>query len=233
MKNRKTKIIACAVVSEEIRPLLPEGIDFEKMDFGLHQSPEKLHQELQRKIDESNEYDCIVLGYGMCGMATVGLRSGTATLVIPKADDCISVFLGSREAYLERQKNFPGSYFLTRGWIDGWQGRQIDEIAPTTDIMQRLAEKYGVERARRIYSVYQAKEPLQNYKRMVFISTSDNPEIEEYKTKTRRRAETLKLRYEEITGTDVFLRKLVAGNWDEQFVIVPPGRPISFDDFKS
>ncbi len=233
MKKGKTKIIACAVVSEEIRPLLPEGIDFEKMDFGLHQSPEKLHQELQRKIDESREYDCIVLGYGMCGMATVGLHSDTATLVIPKADDCISVFLGSRDTYEKRQREFPGSYFLTRGWLDGFEEGKINELSPITDIMRKLTEKYGVERARRIFSVYQDRAVLQNYKRMVFISTTDGRDLERYREKGRERAVRLKLDFEEVKGTDTFLRKLVGCNWDEQFVIVPPGRPVSFDDFKS
>jgi hypothetical protein len=232
LKKPVIKILACAVVSEEIRPLLPEGIDFEKLDFGLHQTPENLHKELQKRIDESPDYNYIVLGYGMCGMATVGLYSNTATLVIPKVDDCISIFLGSRDTYEKRQHEFPGSYFLTRGWLDGFEEGQINELSPITEIMKQLTEKYGVERARRIFSVYQDRAVLQNYKRMVFISTTDGNDLEQYREKGRERAERLNLTYEEVKGTDSFLKKLVSGDWDSDFVVVPPGRPVNFDDFK-
>ena len=40
MPGPKTKIIACAVLAEELLPEVPDGIEFEKLDFGLHQSPD-------------------------------------------------------------------------------------------------------------------------------------------------------------------------------------------------
>jgi len=229
MPKHKTKIIACAVLAEELRPEVPDDVDFIKLDFGLHQSPERLNRELQEEIDRSTEYENIVLAYGLCGMAMLGLKSETSTLIIPKVDDCISIFLGSKEAYLKQQFDYPGSYFLSKGWIEG----QIDRLSPSMQELQRLIDKFGAERARRIFSVFEESKPLRHYKRMAFISTSDDSDIEQYRKIARERAAEQDLAYEEIRGTTDFLKKIALGIWDENFIVVPPGRSVTFDDFKS
>jgi hypothetical protein len=38
----RTKVIACATVIEEMLPLLPPGVDYRVLDFGLHVNPEAL-----------------------------------------------------------------------------------------------------------------------------------------------------------------------------------------------
>lgn len=48
----KTKIIACATVIEEIQPLLPKGMAYEVLDFGLHMTPNDLKKTLQQTIDD-------------------------------------------------------------------------------------------------------------------------------------------------------------------------------------
>jgi hypothetical protein len=37
----RTQVVACATVVEEIRPLLPAGVTYEVLDFGLHLTPQK------------------------------------------------------------------------------------------------------------------------------------------------------------------------------------------------
>ena len=41
----------------------------------------------------------MVLAYGLCGGVTAGLHAGSITLVIPRAHDFITIFLGSRDRY--------------------------------------------------------------------------------------------------------------------------------------
>ncbi|MEK7354055.1 MAG: DUF1638 domain-containing protein, partial [Chloroflexota bacterium] len=101
MLNGKTKILACAVVIEELRSKLPPEIECEILDFGLHRTPEALKAKLQETIDLSAGFDTIVLAFGLCGQAVLGLQSKSSTLVVPRADDCIAIFLGSRAAYLK------------------------------------------------------------------------------------------------------------------------------------
>ena len=112
-----TKIIACRVFADELRPLLPEGVTAETLEMSLHERPRSLRQLLQERIDASADCDTIILGYGACGQATVGLRATHCRLVLPRVDDCIGMFLGSRAAYRAQHEVEPGTYFLTKGWI--------------------------------------------------------------------------------------------------------------------
>ena len=229
MIDRKTKILACAVVIEELRSKLPSEVVCEILDFGLHRTPNALKTALQEKIDQTTDCETIVLAFGLCGQATLGLQSRSSTLVIPRADDCIAIFLGSRANYLREQKEFPGSLFLSKGWIEG---RIDDSVAPPRmphfDVM---VERYGEERAMRMQSVYQEKYRLRNYKRMAFITTTGESNLEDYKETARKRAARLSLQYQEIQGSTAFMEKIAGGDWDDEFIVVPPGRPISFYDF--
>jgi hypothetical protein len=223
----KTKLLACAVVIEELRTKLPSDIECEILDFGLHRSPELLRAKLQETIDRSLGFDNIVLAFGLCGMAVVGLRSATARLIVPRADDCIAIFLGSREAYLKEQDDHPGSLFLSKGWIEG----RIDDLSPDVAVLQRLVSKYGEERALRMLKIYQARQPLRHYRRLAFITTSGEDDLDRYRDVARARAANLGLRYDEIQGSTAFMEKIASGSWDDAFVVAPPGSRIAFDDF--
>jgi hypothetical protein len=227
MPDRSSKILACAVVIEELRSRLPACTECETLDFGLHRSPELLRAKLQETIDRSRDYATIIMAFGLCGMATVGLRSESSTLVVPKADDCIAIFLGSQKAYLEQQRQHPGSYFLSKGWIEG----RIDDTPPATQEYMRLVAKYGEERAKRMQEIFQARQPMRHYRRMAFIDTAAESDLAKYKDAARERAASLNLRYEEVPGSTAFMDKIGSGDWDGDFVVVPPGRAVAFTDF--
>ena len=213
------KVIACATVIEEMLPLLPEDVVYEVLDFGLHLTPEKLQIQLQAAIDAAGaEVDTVILGYGLCSMAVVGLKANGCTLVVPRVDDCIAIFLGSRAAYQEQFGQEPGTYYLTKGWI---------EVSDTPFAeYERLVEKYGPEQAERMIKLV-----LKNYTRLAFIDTG-HYEQERYREYARRTAERFGLRYEEIPGSKALVRKTLYGPWDDDFVIARPGETISYADFK-
>jgi hypothetical protein len=97
-KAGQITVIACATVIEEMMPHLPPDVQYEVLDFGLHVNPEALRSSLQQAIDTASETaETIILGYGLCSQAVVGLRANDCTLVVPKVDDCIAIFLGSGE----------------------------------------------------------------------------------------------------------------------------------------
>lgn len=215
---RRTKVLACATVIEELLPLLPPTIPYEILDFGLHLHPPELKRILQAKIDEaSQQADVLLLGYGLCSMAVVGLVSPTATLVIPRTDDCIAIFLGSCDTYKAQVQKEPGTYYLTKGWIEAGDSPFSDHT--------RLVEKYGQARAMRMMKL-----TLKNYRRVVFINTGHN-NLEQYRTYARNAAQRFDLTYEEIDGSAALVRKLIFGPWDEDFVVVPPGQVVRYEDF--
>jgi hypothetical protein len=218
--DTRRRLIACATVIEEVQSFLPDDISFEVLDFGLHLRPEGLRKVLQEKIDEASQMaDVLLLGYGLCSMAVVGLQARTAHLVIPRVDDCIAIFLGSCAAYKKQAKQEPGTYYLTKGWIE----------AGDTPFEEHklLIEKYGEEKAKRMTGLM-----LKNYKRLAFINTGQY-EIEHYQAYARKTAEQFNLRYEEIEGSPALVKKMVFGPWDDEFVVVEPGQTVQYTDFAS
>lgn len=211
-------VIACATVIEEISPFLPADIPSEILDFGLHLHPQELKKSLQDKIDlASHHADVLLLGYGLCSMAVVGLHATTSHLVIPRVDDCISIFLGSCDAYREQAKKEPGTYYLTKGWMEAGDG-PFEEY-------KRLVDKFGEARAERMTRLM-----LKNYVRLGFINTGQY-QIEHYRELARQTAEKFDLRFEEINGSPALVNKLVFGPWDDEFLVVEPGQTIQYADF--
>jgi hypothetical protein len=173
---------------------------------------------LQEKVNEASQNaDVLLLGYGLCSMAVVNLHATTATLVIPRVDDCISIFLGSGSAYKQQARQEPGTYYLTKGWIEVGDS-PFEEY-------KRLVEKYGEEKSKRMIGLM-----LKNYTRLAFINTGQY-EIERYQAYAQRTADQFGLRYEEIAGSSALVKKLVFGPWDEEFVVVPPGQTVRYEDF--
>ncbi len=214
----RRRVIACATVIEEMLGWLPEGVEHETLEFGLHLHPEKLREALQARIDAASPAaDVLLLGYGLCSMAVIGLQARSAHLVIPRTDDCIAIFLGSRAAYREQSRKEPGTYYLTKGWI---------EVGDTPfEEHAKLVEKYGEARARRLTQLL-----LQNYKRLAFINTGQY-EIERFRAYAQKMAQAFDLNFEEIAGSPALAHKMVSGPWDDEFLVVAPGETVTFTDF--
>jgi len=220
LNSARVALIACATVVEEMRPHLPPGIEIQVLDFGLHVTPKKLKGVLQDRIDAvAPQVDTVLLGYGLCSMTVVGLRANACTLVVPKIDDCIAIFLGSATAYRQQFRREPGTYYLTKGWIEAGD-------TPFAEY-DRLAAQYGEKKARWLMN-----QMLKNYTRLALINTGQY-EIERYRDYSQRTAARFGLRYEEIPGSDTLIRKLLQGPWDGDFVVAPPGKAITYQDFKS
>jgi len=215
----RTKVIACATVIEEMLPLLPPDVDHRVLDFGLHVNPEALQRALQEAIDAwATLAETILLGYGLCSQAVVGLRANDCTLVVPKVDDCIAIFLGSEEAYKAQSRTEPGTYYLTKGWIEAGD-------SPFGEY-DSLVKQYGEKKAQWLMG-----KMLKNYTRLALINTGQY-ELERYRDYSRRTAERFGLRYEEIPGSDALITKLLHGPWDDDFVVARPGETIGYLDFK-
>jgi len=211
------KIIACAVVAEELVELGVPEEDLVTLEFGLHVEPEKLKESLQREIDAIDGEGEILLGYGLCSNAAVGLVSRTRTMVIPRIDDCIALFLGSKAEYMRRLEEEPGTYFLTKGWVEAADLPMNEFLA--------LVEKYGEKRAMRV-----ARAMYANYTRVALINTG-NYRIDHYRGFAKMMADFLELRFEEIPGSNRLVEKMLAGDFDDEFVVVAPGERMEAAEF--
>lgn len=205
----KTIVIACDVLKNQIESIGATDYDYVYLEQGLHRTPDTLRKELQREISEANTYDRILLGYGLCSRAVIGLMAGVnQTVIIPRIDDCIGLSLGYRSKYYTEFAQNPGTYYFTKGWVEAAED-------PLKEYYRTL-EKYDEETAE-----WTATESLKHYRRTVLIRTQEQEEsTQEY---VRGFADFFKLRYEEITGSLEYFRKLLLGPWDEDFVQIQNG----------
>lgn len=223
MHPRK-KIIACEVVIDAMQAFLPADVETETLPMSLHVNPKALRRKLQQRIDElDGDYDPIVLGFGLCSQATVGLRATQSRLVIARTDDCIGIFLGSREAYRKQMEKEPGTYFLTCGWAGANSGTPFNEY-------ERASERWGPARAKRLLSTM-----LRHYRRLVYINTAGKDKQAEAHDYARDIAAKYSLRYEELEGKTDLIEKLIYGPWDESSgglcLLVSPGETVKLEHF--
>ncbi len=221
MSQKAVKIIACASVIEEMLPFLPAHIEYKEVEPGLHINADKLRNSIQAIIDDSSEeFENIVLGFGLCSMAAVGLKALRSRLIVPRVDDCIGLFLGSQESYKNQLEKEHGTYFLSKGWIEAGV-TLIEEF-------KQVEERMGKEAADIIKD-----RMLKGYTRLAFIDMG-HIDQDGYRAFSKKAAGELGLRYDEIRGTDRLIKRMIFGPWDEnKFIIKQPGEKISFGDFKA
>ncbi|MDO8585604.1 MAG: DUF1638 domain-containing protein [Armatimonadota bacterium] len=238
----RIKLVACEVFFREVCHFAASSkniFDITFVPFGLHCSPEQLRARLQQEIDsvEPGGCDVVALAYGLCSGGASGLTAGQVPLVLPRAHDCITLFLGSRERYDQEFSGNPGTYYYTSGWIeraDGevQQGNIVELKERDRDRrFEDYKEKYGEDNA--LFLIEQESRWLSNYNRAAFINTGLG-DVEGYRRFTARVAATHGWANEEIEADARLIRRLIDGDWNEQgFLVVPPGRSIaqSFDGF--
>jgi hypothetical protein len=220
-------VIACKVFQNLLEAYLPEEVasNITFMDYGLHRVPTKLTWSVQDEIDRIEQPSVILLGYGLCGNGLQGVKSRQHTLVIPRADDCIAILLGSREAYLEEFESEPGTYYLTKGWLESGS----DPLKEYNE----YREKYGDEDAEWLMD-----QQYQHYKRLVLVAHQQE-DLDQYRPQAQQVAkfcERWGMRYEEKLGSDRYVARLVevAKSLDrdaKDFLIVPPGGEIRQEEF--
>ncbi len=219
MERKKSLVIACAIMKDELTHVQPEGGSFIFLEQSLHRTPQKMKEAIQREIDKAAgwEGDSIILSYGLCSNGIVGTRANHHSIIIPRVHDCITLFLGSNERYLEEHGKEPGTYYLTKGWIE--------EKKSPLGIYEEYCQKYGKETAEWVI-----REELKNYKRIALVE-SELGLSENHRDHARANARFLNLRYEEIKGSLDFFRKIIRGPWDRDFVVLKPGEEATQEIF--
>ena len=119
----RIKVVACGVFEPELTELAQQvenELELHFLDAGLHERPDSLRSQLQQAIDEAEGrgYDAIVAGYGLCGRGTSGIVARSIPVVLLRVHDCITLFLGSRAAYMEQFSKHPGTFYITPGWYE-------------------------------------------------------------------------------------------------------------------
>ncbi len=216
---KKTKLIACEAVLNEIIEEVPADFEVVGVDVALHVRPESLRCYLQERIDETTaQIDTILLGYGLCARSVEGLSSSKSKIIIPRVHDCIGLLLEKNSQSENMENSNPGTYYLSKGWIESGD-HLLGEY-------NRMCERFGKDKAKKLMDMM-----LNHYTRVAFIQTGVDPKLEEYKTVSRHFAEKFNLKYEKINGSVRLIRQLITGPWNEDFIILPPGQTLDMTAF--
>lgn len=225
--QRPVVVIACKVFESLLEYHLPADLADQVtfLDYGLHQYPKKLAKAVQEQINSIEEPSRIMLGYGLCGNGLKGIQAGPHTLLIPRADDCIAILLGSYQAYMTEFNGHPGTYYLTKGWLESGSDplKQHDETV----------EKYGAETGEWIMD-----QQYMNYKRLVLVAHTQE-DLEAYRPRALEVAkycERWGMEYEEVLGSDTYIRELVStistlSESNDEFLVIAPGEVIEQTQF--
>jgi hypothetical protein len=226
------KLLACETFTREICTCMagmPHVIDLEFSAIDSHDRPEALRNEIQEKIDRaertSRPYDAILLCYGLCGNATVGIAARSTLLVIPRAHDCCTVLLGSKKLFRRHFEKCPSQSFLSRGHVERGSDAHVHH-AWAQEPQQRTAlyaKLYGEENADHLLAAMTGPDTG----RVVYVNLEPT-ESKECIQRCREKAAREKKEYVQLEGDLSLIRNLMSGNWyPEDFLVVKPGRKIS------
>lgn len=224
----------------------PHVVDVHLNRRGLHDDPPNLRAILQGEIDAAGTvavagapYDAIVLAYGLCGAATAGLQAGSIPVVVPRAHDCITLFLGSRDRYTAEFTGHPGTYWYVQDFVErsddggafAGMGAVSDAAARTT--YEEYVAKYGEDNA--AYLMEALGGWSSHYDRAAFVdmAVADPREAAAVEAHARDDAERRGWTFEKLAGELLLVRRLIDGGWAaEDFLVLQPGERLamSYDE---
>lgn len=214
----------------------PHVVDVVRLSATLHAQPLTLRERIQACIDAPGPpSDAMVLAYGLCGGATAGLVARQVPLVLPRAHDCVTIFLGGRERYSREHDAAPGTYWYVqdqidrgnalRGWLLGDAARSEDALATREEYVRRFGEKNAD------YLMATLGEWSSRYERGAFLDTGlapSGPAQEHAESQAAERG----WRYERVAADLDLVRRLLHGEWDDDFQVLEPGERLemSYDE---
>lgn len=241
----RLKLIACKSMSRELSylsALSENNVDITFVRQGYHNGPDVMRKMIQAEIDavESGEdphtnelggngegispypeedFDAILIGYGLCSNGIVGLHSRKHTLVIPRGHDCITFFLGSKERYRKCFDELPGCFWYTASWIE-------NSHMPCERSYIRQSQYYremGYDEDDLEFFMESMNGWTKSYQNAAYIKMPffDKKEMQDF---TKEAARFYNWNYTLLEGDLSLLKNFVDGRWNpEQFLIVPPG----------
>lgn len=208
-------VCSCITLQKELEKTIAKtGFDgkVKYLDVALHSDPQKMHQTLQKIIDDNTEAEEIIICVSGCGKATCDLQASTCNLALPRTMDCIDVLLTGSGI-----KRPDGAIFITKSWMNFMKNSSIDYMKLVREQGEADAEEYLKKLYHGFTDFY-----------IIDTGTYDLNEVEAYIMPLVKLLEGTLTR---LPGTYKVLEKLVSGNYDESVIFIPKGGMLSIHEF--
>lgn len=222
---KKDVLIVCRAMEPEMRKALEEtGTDPAVlwMESGLHDQPQKLTTALQEKLREAErDYapDRVLLGYGFCGNALRGVTAGEFTMILPRVDDCITLFIGSRERKQQLEGGV-GTFFMTEGWLNN----DVSILKQREQLVADYGEEDGLDIFEMMYG---------HYSRIGLLNCHCGG-FEEICARSRALAEAIGFEHCVFDASIDYVKQLLTGPWPEdRFIVKAPHEEITDRDLRA
>ena len=228
--------IACDLVAKS-----PHIIDIEFVPMLTHNEPEKLRSILKGVIDKSvngsgRGYDAVLLGYGLCGNSVTGL-SCPVPMIIPRAHDCCTLFMGGKEKFLAAFGGILSARWCSTGYYErchlvnqnrraGMEESEVEQLAlyKTSAEYMGYVDQYGEENAEYIWETMHPDIETDEAVYIKLDGYEHSGAQENYAAEIKNAGKELKT----VEGDVSLLKALIDGEWDEdRFLVVPPGKRIA------
>jgi hypothetical protein len=211
-------ILACETLKPELKLVMKNrscNYPIAWIPSGRHLWPNKLHASIEEELDKiPASYNTILLAFGFCGNAMVGIKAGSRRLVLPRVADCIPLFLGS---WAKQKEYGTDTYFFTEGYLQS-------ETSFASDIL-KYTKKFGKERTARIMKVM-----MQHYKNLAIVDTGAFDIINATKS-IAEFAQLVDIPVSVIPGNLRIFDALLAGNWhNKDFIVIEPNQTFTLED---
>jgi len=229
------KLLACDVLTREVCYCVarcPHTVSPLFLPKGEHNEPDRLRSRLQNEIDavtpEGIAYDAVLLAYGLCGNAVVGLVARDVPLVIPRAHDCTTLFLGSKAAFQEHFGDNPSQCWASVGYAERGDTLISDpstrEHLGVAQSYEDLVAQYGEENARYLMDALR----IEHGSDSIYLIDVPETHIAHLVERIRQGAVGECLSVVEIAGNLRLVEGLLAGGWPEdEYLVVAPGHRVS------
>lgn len=237
-KKKRLKVLACEVLAREMYYCAARSkniVDVELLTQGLHDLESgEMCRRVQRAVDDTDPelYFAVAMGFALCNNGLIGLTARTVPVVVPRAHDCITLFLGSKERYNEFFFSNPGTFFVTTGWAE--RDRTNKEDTGPDSVMRKLGldlnyeeyvSKYGEDNAQ--FILEQLGDGLQNYSCYAYIEMG-MPKDEECLAQAQKDAGERNWTFLHLNGDLGLIQRLMDGDWDEEaFLVLEPGQSVA------
>jgi hypothetical protein len=234
----RLKVFACEVVARELYGCAARArhaVDIALLVQGFHDNSDTLRGRLQEMIDAAgpDRYDAVLLGYGLCNNALAGVRAGRVPLVVPRAHDCLTLLLGSKERYARLFAEQPGTYWFSSGWLECRDKRGVQiEPRPNSGLgplyrgadYGALVEKYGEENAK--YLVEFMSHWEDHYTRGVLIEFDFDRRLD-LRERVRQICREKGWQFQTVPGDLSLVQAGLDGEWDDaRFLVLQPGQAV-------